>query len=84
MALTAFALPAEFADKLQPILYKPDRNTLEVKAVEAALEACSREQLAYLFSEVLPIFHANLIRKDDHVDPTDGLAERDQASHGAD
>lgn len=34
--LTAFTLPAEFADKLQPILYKPDRNTLEVKAVEAA------------------------------------------------
>lgn len=34
--LTAFTLPAEFADKLQQILYKPDRNTLEVKAVEAA------------------------------------------------
>lgn len=34
--LTAFSLPAEFADKLQQILYKPDRNTLEVKAVESA------------------------------------------------
>ncbi len=34
--LVAFTLPAEFADKLQQILYKPDRNTLEVKAVEAA------------------------------------------------
>jgi exoribonuclease-2 len=34
--LTAFTLPAEFTDKLQQILYKPDRNTLEVKAVEAA------------------------------------------------
>ena len=34
--LTAFTLPSEFADKLQHILYKPDRNTLEVKAVEAA------------------------------------------------
>jgi exoribonuclease-2 len=29
--LVAFTLPAEFADKLQQILYKPDRNTLEVK-----------------------------------------------------
>lgn len=35
-----------------------------VKAVETALQGCSREQLAYLFSEVLPIFHANLIRKE--------------------
>lgn len=34
--LASFTLPAEFADKLQQILYKPDRNTLEVKAVEAA------------------------------------------------
>jgi exoribonuclease-2 len=34
--LTAFTLPADFADKLAQILYKPDRNTLEVKAVEAA------------------------------------------------
>lgn len=37
--LTAFALPPEFADKLQMILYKPDRNTLEVKALEAACAA---------------------------------------------
>jgi exoribonuclease-2 len=34
--LVSFTLPAEFTDKLQQILYKPDRNTLEVKAVEAA------------------------------------------------
>ncbi len=34
--LTASTLPADFADKLPQILYKPDRNTLEVKAVEAA------------------------------------------------
>jgi exoribonuclease-2 len=34
--LTAFTLPLDFADKLASILYKPDRNTLEVKAVEAA------------------------------------------------
>ena len=37
--LNAFTLPAEFADKLQMILYKPDRNTLEVKALEAACAA---------------------------------------------
>jgi exoribonuclease II len=37
--LTAFTLPPEFADKLQQILYKPDRNTLEVKALEAACAA---------------------------------------------
>jgi len=34
--LTAFELPPEFADKMQQILYKPDRNTIEVKALEAA------------------------------------------------
>lgn len=34
--LNAFELPPEFADKLQQILYKPDRNTIEVKALEAA------------------------------------------------
>ncbi|TNC98186.1 MAG: exoribonuclease II [Gallionellaceae bacterium] len=37
--LIAFQLPAEFADKLAMILYKPDRNTIEVKAVEAACAA---------------------------------------------
>ena len=34
--LTALKLPPEFSDKLQQILYKPDRNTIEVKALEAA------------------------------------------------
>jgi len=34
--LEHFTLPPEFADKLPQILYKPDRNTLEVKALEAA------------------------------------------------
>jgi exoribonuclease II len=34
--LTHFTLPPEFADKLPQLLYKPDRNTLEVKALEAA------------------------------------------------
>jgi exoribonuclease-2 len=33
------SLPPEFADKLASILYKPDRNTLEVKALEAACAA---------------------------------------------
>jgi exoribonuclease-2 len=37
--LISFKLPAEFFDKLQPILYNPDRNTLEVKALEAACAA---------------------------------------------
>ncbi len=37
--LTAFTLPPEFADKLPQLLYKPDRNTLEVKALEAACAA---------------------------------------------
>jgi exoribonuclease-2 len=37
--LIEFSLPAEFADKLAQILYKPDRNTLEVKALEAACAA---------------------------------------------
>ncbi len=34
--LTGFALPPEFAGKLPQLLYKPDRNTPEVKALEAA------------------------------------------------
>ena len=37
--LCAFQLPPEFTDKLAMILYKPDRNTTEVKAVEAACAA---------------------------------------------
>ncbi len=37
--LTGFELPPEFADKLQQLLYKPDRNTLEAKALEAACAA---------------------------------------------
>ena len=37
--LGAFTLPAEFADKLPYLLYSPDRNTLEVKALEAACAA---------------------------------------------
>ena len=37
--LAAFALPAEFEGKLPHLLYKPDRNTVEVKALEAACAA---------------------------------------------
>ncbi len=37
--LIGFELPPEFADQLQHLLYKPDRNTLEVKALEAACAA---------------------------------------------
>jgi exoribonuclease-2 len=37
--LSKFELPAEFADHIQQLLYQPDRNTLEVKALEAACAA---------------------------------------------
>ncbi len=37
--LSNFTLPQEFADKLPQLLYNPDRNTLEVKALEAACAA---------------------------------------------
>ena len=37
--LCRFELPLEFAEHLTPLLYKPDRNTLEVKALEAACAA---------------------------------------------
>lgn len=37
--LTRFELPAEFNEHLTYLLYKPDRNTLEVKALEAACAA---------------------------------------------
>ncbi len=37
--LTAFMLPEEFAGKVPQLLYKPDRNTVEVKALEAACAA---------------------------------------------
>src|SRR5271169_3688587 len=37
--LTAFTLPPEFSGKLPQLLYKPDRNTPEVKALESACAA---------------------------------------------
>jgi exoribonuclease-2 len=37
--LTRFELPGEFTEHLAYLLYKPDRNTIEVKALEAACAA---------------------------------------------
>ncbi|MGC2049519.1 MAG: RNB domain-containing ribonuclease [Gallionella sp.] len=37
--LTRFELPGEFTEHLANILFKPDRNTIEVKALEAACTA---------------------------------------------
>ncbi|MEQ1526572.1 MAG: ribonuclease catalytic domain-containing protein [Gallionella sp.] len=37
--LTRFEFPVEFAEHLTQLLYKPDRNTIEVKALEAACAA---------------------------------------------
>jgi exoribonuclease-2 len=37
--LIGFELPPEFTAQLQQLLYKPDRNTLETKALEAACAA---------------------------------------------
>ena len=37
--LSRFELPTEFAEHLSHLLYKPDRNTIEVKALEAACAA---------------------------------------------
>ena len=37
--LSRFELPAEFTEHLIHLLYKPDRNTIEVKALEAACAA---------------------------------------------
>jgi exoribonuclease-2 len=46
--LSRFEIPDEFETQLDKLLYKPDRNTLEVKALEAA---CTATQLsaAHLF-----------------------------------
>ena len=37
--LAAFTLPPEFSGMVQQLLYKPDRNSIEVKALEAACAA---------------------------------------------
>ncbi len=56
--LINFQLPAELADKLAMILYKPDRNTIEVKAVEAAC-AATHLSAAHLLEKcgALPSIH---------------------------
>ncbi len=41
--LCRFELPPEFADKLAQLLYKPDRNTIEVKALE---DSCAQTHLS--------------------------------------
>lgn len=43
--LTAFKLPAEFSDKLDMLLYQPDKNTLEWKALD---EAAATTHLSHL------------------------------------
>ncbi|MDO8413068.1 MAG: RNB domain-containing ribonuclease [Gallionellaceae bacterium] len=57
--LSAFTLPPEFTDKLPYLLYKPDRNTLEVKALEAAC-AATHLSVAHLLQRcgALPSTHA--------------------------
>ena len=37
--LSRFELPAEFKDHINNLLYQPDRNTIEIKALEAACAA---------------------------------------------
>ena len=46
--LSNFKLPAEFADKMQHLLYNPDRNSLESKALDAAC-AATNLSAAHLF-----------------------------------
>lgn len=43
-------LPAAFAANIQRMVFKPDRNTLEVKAIEAAADAC-RTSIPKLMSQ---------------------------------
>jgi exoribonuclease-2 len=56
--LIRFELPSQFADHLNPLLYNPDRNTLEVKALEAAC-AATRLSAAHLLHRcgALPSTH---------------------------
>ena len=56
--LSRFELPAEFTEQLAQLLYKPDRNTIEVKAIEAAC-AATHLSTAHLFHRcgALPSTH---------------------------
>ncbi|GAB1233257.1 RNB domain-containing ribonuclease [Ferrigenium sp. UT4] len=62
--LTHFSLPPEFPEKLAMLLYKPDRNTLEVKALEAAC-AATHLSAAHLLANcgALPSSHAYHLNK---------------------
>ncbi|GAB1234979.1 ribonuclease catalytic domain-containing protein [Ferrigenium sp. UT5] len=62
--LTHFSLPPEFPEKLAMLLYKPDRNTLEVKALEAAC-AATHLSAAHLLAHcgALPSSHAYHLNK---------------------
>ena len=62
--LTRFELPSEFAAHLNRLLYKPDRNTLEVKALEAA-SAATHLSAAHLLQRcgALPSTHDYHLQK---------------------
>ncbi len=62
--LARFELPAEFRDHLAYLLYKPHRNTLEVKALEAAC-AATRLSAAHLLHRcgALPSTHDYHLQK---------------------
>lgn len=57
--LSRFECPPEFADQIKHLLYQPDRNTLEVKALEAAC-AATHLSVAHLLHQcgALPSTHA--------------------------
>lgn len=48
--LIRFELPAEFSDHINQLLYNPDRNTLEVKALEAACAVTHKSAVHLLHS----------------------------------
>ncbi|WP_435627333.1 ribonuclease catalytic domain-containing protein [Candidatus Ferrigenium straubiae] len=62
--LGCFELPEEFAGRLAQLLYKPDRNTLEVKALEAA-SAATHLSAAHLLQRcgALPSTHDYHLQK---------------------
>ncbi len=62
--LTRFELPAEFTAQLTQLLYNPDRNTLEVKALEAASAATHLSSLHLLHRcGALPSTHEYHLQK---------------------
>jgi len=62
--LTRFELPEEFSAQLAYLLYKPDRNTIEVKALEAAC-AATQLSVAHLLDRcgALPSTHEYHLQK---------------------